>query len=80
MSELNVEITKDARACLNYDDPDSLIVLDLLRGAGYGVRSVFVEGLSKPRVIVKSGTYSGLKQIRQMIEADSQRNQTKEAG
>jgi len=62
------EASKDARVCVNCRDPDTRIVLELLRSAGFGVRSTSVSGLSSPRVTVESGTYTGLKQIRRLID------------
>jgi hypothetical protein len=63
------ELLIDANVCVNYDDPTTLTALELLRDAGFSVRSTAVSGLASPRVTVKSGTYYGLKQIRELVKS-----------
>ena len=61
------DVSKDVRVCINYNDPSTKLVLKLLKDAGFNIRSIAASGVSQPRVITQSGTYEGMKQIRQLV-------------
>lgn len=64
-----ITVSRVARVSLNPKDSEGQWVLQSLRNAGFKVFSCYVEGLANPRVSTQSGTYEGLKAIRNLLEA-----------
>jgi hypothetical protein len=64
----NEEEITEARVCVDYDNPQSRIVLDILKSNGFVVVSSAVSGLGEPIVTVKGVSYHGLQQVRRLAE------------
>ena len=60
----------DARVAVDYEDPTSFEVLDLLRSAGFRViNGAPVSGLPQPEVVVESTIYRGLREVRDLVNS-----------